>query len=129
MSDIGQRIIAEVRQLASENYAFVYPYFNCVYREGGPASTLQGGPASCLMGRALDNLGLLPDDTAGLEAKGIAKVLDILQISVDDSERAWLIAAQMAQDGRRPSPAVFERELGRASWGRAVGIADESVPL
>ena len=122
MSDIGQRISAEVRKITSENYAFVYPHAKCVYRDGGT------GPASCLMGRALDNLGLLPDDTLLYDTTGIGSVLDLLQIVVDRPERSWLKAVQCAQDGY-PSPAVFESELGRASWGRAVEIADESVPL
>ena len=122
MSDIGQQIIAEVRKIASGNYAFVYPHIDCLYRD-------KVGTASCLLGRALDNLGLLPDDTSGLENRSIGNLLDTLQISVDKSERSWLIAVQVAQDGRFPSPALFESELGRDSWGRAVEIADERVPL
>lgn len=119
MSVIGQQIIAEVRKIAAEQPDHVYDRENCWYLD-----PINNEPA-CIMGKALANLGLLPpwagEDHASFEGKGIDKVLDILGIDADLSEKLWLVNVQQAQDGRTGEIQA------RKSWGESVQYADGQV--
>lgn len=98
MSDVGQRLIAAVREIAAENPDFVYdddPY-GCVYFDG------KGAP-SCIMGHACSRLGLLvgePNDVDG--DTNISAVAKDLQWGLDRDELDWLEHVQRSQDRRTP---------------------------
>lgn len=110
MSEIGQKIIAEVRKVAAANPDYIYERVegspNCVYvRDGKP---------SCLIGHALWNLGLIDIHLpADLNYGGIHRLAPELNIWLDDAELTWLMSAQSAQDTRK-------------TWAEAVEYAGPS---
>lgn len=118
MSEIGQKLIAEVRKVAAEQPDHVYWPANCQY--------MAKGQPSCIMGQALYRLGYLPSEVP-IEDVAINVVLSRLGLTVDGPERTWLIRVQNAQDGRiqlaslDPDSSFRDRRL---SWGQAVQYAD-----
>ena len=112
MSELGQKIIAEVRKVAAESKSFIYepPLFrgSCVY--------IYDGSPSCIIGCALWNLELI-DATCPWDAYAISDITSIinsLDWQVDENEKLWLLTVQQKQD------------VG-ISWGRCIELADENV--
>lgn len=124
MSAVGQALIAEVRRIAAETPDYVYSSDQCMY--------MHEGQPSCIIGKALFNLGYLPNAKAGIEDQGVNTALRILGLEVDANERRWLTAVQFAQDGnddkfQHIGGQFFDTSRGsrhRLSWGNAVKYAD-----
>lgn len=114
MSDIGQKIIDKVREIAAAQPEFVY------VPPGGPGTTcyyVLDGEGSCIIGRALFALGLIdnsiPFDDNTLT---VGALFNTLGIEVDGEEGIWLREVQYQQDSGKP-------------WGEAVGAADRTAVL
>ncbi|MBO0676905.1 hypothetical protein JRC04_05470 [Mycolicibacterium sp. S2-37] len=107
MSEFGQKLIATVREVASEKPDFVYGDGQCRY--------VVDGQPSCLIGQALWRLDLIDASIESRDANhdGIDTLLErlVLDEDLDEAEVEWLEAAQTRQDNRAP-------------WGVAVGDAD-----
>lgn len=105
MSDVGQRLIAEVKRVAGEHPEFCYrtpgDTTQCKY--------VKDSAPSCLVGHGLWNLGLID---ASLEravrhgykvnSSGIHGLIDAPDLDLDDYEIEWLAEAQDAQDDGHP---------------------------
>ncbi|RAV17537.1 hypothetical protein DQP57_00490 [Mycobacterium colombiense] len=132
MSEMGQKIIAEVRKIAAERPNFVYPRLNCAYLD-------EYGCPSCIIGHALFRLEVIPSVHL-IEGKPASFTLSDLGIDLDHDEARWLDEVQAAQDGRAgpppPRPGLSPEEFkskwaehpGRYPWGEAVKHADNMVP-
>ena len=131
MSELGQKLIAEVRKVAAERPDYIY-------QSSGPADAcwyMHNGEPSCIMGQAMYRLGAIgPSNpqSGRIENKNVSDALHILNINVDHPEADWLDEVQAAQDGRHLKP--FGSELGKPlppklSWSAAVAQADERVKL
>lgn len=123
MSEVGQKLIAEVRKIAAERPDYVYGLANCQY--------MVNGHPSCIMGQALYRLGYLPS-VVPIEDVTINLVLSKLGIEVAPDELTWLCRVQNAQDGRvslaSHGPDVVNMLDRRLSWGQAVQYADGELP-
>lgn len=112
MSDIGQRLIAIVRQKAAAAPDFVY---NPPIEEKGTCVYVHDGKPSCLIGQALWGAGLidasLEDSAYNTETSSplISGYLSLIDIGIN--ELTWLRAVQYKQDTR-------------ATWADAVAYAD-----
>lgn len=119
MSEIGQKLIAEVRKVAAERPDHVYGPANCQY--------MVNGQPSCIMGQALYRLGYLPSEVP-IEDITINLMLSKLGIEVAPDELTWLCHVQNAQDGRvslaSHGPGIVSMRDRRLSWGQAVQYAD-----
>lgn len=96
MSEIGQKIIAAVRDVANNDPGHVYEHEKCRY-------VVDGRPA-CLIGHALWNVGLISGDIEKSTCNGEAVdyVAAFLGLDIDGSERDWLSNAQEVQDNGKP---------------------------
>lgn len=105
MSEIGQKLIAETRKVATENPDFVYE---------GVCQYVDGGKPACLIGHALWNLGLIDEalERQSVNDDGVRFITNHLEIALDDSEESWLTRTQSGQDNG-------------ISWGMSVVHADE----
>lgn len=105
MSEIGQKLIAETRKVATEKPDFVYE---------GVCQYVDGGEPACLIGHALWNLGLIDEslEFRSVNDDGVRFVANHLGIALDDAEESWLLRTQSRQDNGLP-------------WGAAVVYADE----
>lgn len=124
MSDVGRKIITEVRTIAAlnPNKKYVPPTGNdiCMY--------FHGDQPGCIVGTALSNLGLLSPGRGEVEGKSASVVIQkVLGLDIDSAEGYWLDCVQSAQDGRVFDPQTDLRGR-RATWGVAVIYAD-SAPL
>ena len=105
MSDVGQRLIAEVKRVAGE-----HPNFR--YRTAGDTTNCQyvkNGAPSCLVGHGLWNLGLIDADLerlfrngCSINSAGVRYAFDQLGLELDDDETGWLENAQDGQDSGLP---------------------------
>lgn len=114
------QIIDEVRKLASEHPATVYPGIgdknSCFYDKPdcGPGT-------GCIFGQAMQRLGVSLDDLAGLQneaqdgSKYIRVVMDRHSIEYTSVEGSWCMQVQQNQD------------VGRA-WAMCVKLADKRYP-
>lgn len=113
MSETGQKLIAEIRQVAAERPNAIAGIGGCVYL------TSDGAP-SCLVGHALVNLDLIGDgvpDVWDWNSEDFGYVYDkALGLEIDGGEVAWIQAAQTAQDDAFP-------------WSEAVAKADRNVEV
>ena len=125
MSDIGQQIIAKIREhaAADPNFVYVLPGDSpaCLYvHEGAP---------SCIVGQALWDLKLIdasieldtteiPDDIyeSRPNTAGSATLLEHLGIGVDSDESRWIREVQRVQDNEN-------------TWGTAIEFADRRTPV
>ena len=105
MSELGQKLIAEVRKVAGERPDFIAPG-DCVY--------VSDGQPSCLIGHALWNLGLVDENTEyrHLNDEGITAASAFLNLDIEGLEIDWLSEVQIYQDAR-------------FAWSDAVQRADE----
>lgn len=116
MSDLGQQLIKYVRAHAAEKPDFVY---NTGLAPDAPGCVyVYDGCASCLIGQALWDAGLID---ASFEQNPtnhcpVGSLVDALQLSIDGVEQRWLRTVQYYQDARY-------------TWGDAVRLADEEIPL
>lgn len=110
MSELGEKIIAEVRRLVAEKPEYVYqqPFGMCVY--------VSGGCGSCLIGQALFNLGLIDASLERTIHNGATAfgLIEHLGLDIENTELVWLRNVQFAQDSHAP-------------WGEAVNHADDEV--
>ena len=110
MSDLGQKIIAEVRRVAAERPDYVYPsQYGCSYLNDC------GGP-SCLVGHALWNRNLIRDGWEG-DSWGDSSIHNVIiqegwQLEIGEID--WLSRVQDAQDSGY-------------SWGHAIARADKGL--
>jgi hypothetical protein len=111
VSDIGQRLIAAVREIAAERPDHVYDSESdegCVYidKDGNP---------SCIIGHAGYKLALITREPQGCwDSTDICAVSYELRWSLSNDELRWLSAVQTHQDRG-------------VSWGAAVELADAEV--
>jgi hypothetical protein len=105
MSELGQKLIAEVRAVAAETPGLVYR---------GLCQYVYGGRPACLIGHALWNLGLIDEtlEHRSVNDDGVRFIANHLDIALDDAEETWLALTQSGQDNGAP-------------WGTAVANADE----
>lgn len=119
MSDIGQKLIRKVRDIAAARPEYVYDDTEdaCLYM-------LDGQP-SCIIGHALFQLGYLPDHQVVTESKSASAAARMLGIELDPAEKHWLDWVQNAQDGIA-ARSLFPHEniVTRLSWGISVQYAD-----
>lgn len=107
MSELGQKIIAEVRKAAEDRPEYVCPkvFDQCEYiRDGGP---------SCIVGHALWNVGLINPSWEG-DDWGDSSIKNVIAIEgwpLTIGEINWLSRVQESQDDGYP-------------WGRSVARAD-----
>lgn len=105
MSDVGQRLIAEVNRVASENPDFVYrapgDRVSCVY--------VRNGAPSCLVGHGLWNTGLIGAEFENLiqngikiNTMGVGGALIALGVELDPEEVELLECIQDDQDCGTP---------------------------
>lgn len=116
MTELGQKVIGEVRRLAKENPR---ASAGCKYFEEDPETLrpLMDQPC-CIVGNAVYNLGLvdlITDSRAywGWNQEGISE-LERFASEASQEEVAWLAAVQEAQDDGY-------------KWGDAVALADEEM--
>ncbi|AAN12764.1 gp124 [Mycobacterium phage Omega] len=107
MSELGQKLINEIRMVAAGNPDYVYEY-----EEGGLCRYIMNGQPSCLVGHGLHRLGLID---AALEPHDynyscFEDLEERLDLGLDSDEVHWVERVQIAQDGGR-------------TWGEAVGIS------
>ena len=112
MSELGQKIIAEVRKVADANPFFVYPreaLTSCQY--------LRDGQPSCLIGHALWNLNLINSDWDGdnWSLSDISHVVKRMDWPLETGEIEWLYLAQQSQDSGY-------------DWARSILRADRRLP-
>lgn len=111
MSELGQKLIAEVRRVAAENPDFIYPrdisggVKSCVY--------IKDGCPSCIIGHALWNIGLIDAKFKGdhMALSDIGHVILQYGWGIETGEIEWLHKVQQYQDQLNP-------------WGQAVRYAD-----
>lgn len=111
MSELGKKIIAEVRKVAAEKPDFEYR---------GVCRYVVDAQPGCLVGHALWNLGLIDEDFERHPANDedvdyVAEYLAYKRNVCDDfdsQELDWLSRAQHTQDDKTP-------------WGECVALADE----
>lgn len=120
MSEVGQRIIQAIRDIAAESPGFVYvrpaDKVKCVY--------VAGGEPSCIVGKALWRLGFIDaaledvDPEKGWMMPNMMPASDLIQrvlhLDIDIEEAEWISEVQYHQDGAKP-------------WGEAVQFADRYV--
>lgn len=119
MSEIGEKIIAKIREHVAARPDFVYlNHDSCVY--------VEDGAPSCLVGRALWDLNLIGPELERDDAKVTQRdsgctampnilvahdLLEHLGIKVDPADETWIDAVQDWQDSEKP-------------WGAAERHAD-----
>ncbi|AXF51591.1 hypothetical protein CONSTELLA_101 [Mycobacterium phage Constella] len=104
MSELGQKLINEIRMVAAGNADYVCRDANRVYvREGSP---------SCLVGHGLWRLGLIDAafETHRLNIGVFDSLWGKLGLEIDEEEVEWVQLVQERQDTGR-------------TWGEAVGIS------
>ncbi len=115
MSEIGQKIIAAVRDVAAKNPSFIYLNAALMGADGNFCVYVKDGDPSCLIGQALWKLGLIDaaleaDDFNAVGADDLLRSLPIGD-SLDPNEIEWLTRVQEMQDAEKP-------------WSEAVEWAD-----
>jgi len=110
MSELGQKIIAEVRAKAAADPEYLYPR-----TEAGGCSYLRNGQPSCIVGHALWNLGLIDAQWKGddLGISDISHIINHEGWELTIGEIDWLSKVQDNQDNGWP-------------WGQSVARADGS---
>lgn len=105
MSDIGQRLIDEVKRVAGEHPDFRYR----IPGDTTQCKYVKDGAPSCLIGCGLWNLGLIDEDFEhalyrgyGINGAGVRNAFVGLGLELDDDEIDWLEVVQDGQDGTRP---------------------------
>lgn len=111
MSELGAKLIEEIRNLAKENPERTA---GCTYLDS------DGAPV-CIVGHAMFNLGLIDESAKQSDwNKSDFYILRFNGISgldaTDDAESRWIVAVQGMQD------------CGK-EWGEAVEVADREVFL
>lgn len=123
MTEIGQKIIAKVREIASADPDFIYRS-----PTGAACLYVHKGEPSCLIGQALWQLGLIDGEiesapsvlvagrsfTTQPNKAWVTDLLPHLDILVSESEGKWLKTVQDRQDDLHP-------------WGMAIEVADLQV--
>lgn len=102
MSEVGQKIIAKVKEKAAATPDFVYepPRPDAAFGKGTCVNVLDG-KGSCIIGQALFDLGLID---ASLEAdeehngSDAGRLIEHLGLAVDRGEVTWLKDVQFWQD-------------------------------
>lgn len=112
MSELGQRLIEEVRMVAAKNPDFVYdePTDACGIGQG--CAYVHNGRPSCLIGQAMWNLGMIDASLEDcLDSNHCAiRFFPRIVATLDDDEIEWLTKVQERQDAKEP-------------WGHCVGIS------
>jgi hypothetical protein len=109
MSEVGEKLINEVRMVAAGNPDFIYDEpedsagcgLGCLY--------VHKGSPSCLIGRALWNLGYIDSSIEGTERNAVS-IDSFPGLGLDLDEANWLQKVQTRQDNGEP-------------WGHCVGIS------
>ncbi|QDP43864.1 hypothetical protein SEA_DALLAS_119 [Mycobacterium phage Dallas] len=106
MSELGQKLINEIRMVAASNPDYVYrdDHYTCAY--------VQAGGPSCLVGHGLWRLGLIDAkfETNRLNVEVFDHLWAEFGLEMDGEEVNWVQMAQERQDTGR-------------TWGEAVGIS------
>ena len=107
MSDIGRKIIDEIRKVVEREPNFVFKDL-CHY--------VVGGAPACLIGHGLWNAGLIDGEfeSSHYNDEIVATAFRVLRIEVDDDELLWLRTVQKLQDKQH-------------SWGSAIEQADAEL--
>lgn len=106
MSEIGQKLIDEIREIVAKEPDFVFKD-HCRY-------VVAGSPA-CLIGHGLWNLKLIDEEFENKQAnhEDISTITHaVLGLELDEDEEEWLSTVQSLQDSG-------------GAWGYAVETADE----
>ncbi|AER47959.1 hypothetical protein SEA_JUICYJAY_115 [Mycobacterium phage JuicyJay] len=106
MSELGQKLINEIRMVAAGNPDYVY-------RDDNPSCEyVRGGSPSCLVGHGLWRLGLIDAEfeTNRLNVEVFDHLWAELGLEMDEEEVDWVQMVQERQDAGR-------------TWGEAVGIS------
>lgn len=117
MSEIGQKLIAQIREIAAANPDYVYERPPSADPDSpGSCRYVYNGQPSCIVGHAAWNLKLIDatfeqnrDNTAD-----VTGLVDALSLEVDDEERYWIDYAQSYQDNG-------------STWGNVPGQADADM--
>ena len=117
MSELGEKLIAEVRRVAAVNPDYVYEEVSCAY--------VKDGKPSCLVGHALWNTGVIGPDSnldapisKGLYGKtranyaNFADLAPFLDLQLETCEITWLGDVQDAQDDGTP----WDSSVRNADW-------------
>lgn len=109
-----KEVISEIRKIAGRNPEIVYR--RDILDPGDNACQyVADGKASCIVGRALVNLGIIPERLHEFEGMTAADVLIHLRVSQDHSDQSeWVNRVQFHQDHS-------------ASWKNAVEKADRYI--
>lgn len=118
MSEIGQKFIAEVRNVAASNPDLVYvaPGPEPGPVEGNDCVNVYAGQPSCIIGHGAWNLGLIDAsfEHANENAGGLYALTKFCQVVLDANEARWLAWVQGSQDAGH-------------SWAQSVLYADEWI--
>jgi len=100
VSDLGQKLIASVRRLASERPGYVYPRVNPIKNTAGSCVYVADGQPSCIVGHALWELKLIGPEFEDhfQNSGGVEEIISALDLSIDAKEITWLSEAQEQQD-------------------------------
>lgn len=112
MSDLGQKIIAEVRKVAADKPGYVYPQIN------GNCNYVRNGQPSCIVGQALWNVGLINSEST-IDDYGDSAIKNVVALEdwpLEVGEVNWLTEVQDKQDNG-------------LEWGDAVSRADRYVSV
>ena len=112
MSELGQKIIAEVRKVAAEHPDYIYQKIDGVSH--GSCLYIYNNKPSCIIGHALWNVGLIDANWKG-DTRAISDIRSIIGCEgwpLDSSEINWLAAVQHSQDRG-------------TTWSGSVRAADE----
>ena len=109
-----KEVISEIRKIASDSPNTVYG--RDIFNPGDdPCQYIVDGKGSCIVGRALVNLGIVPErlhESEGMKAKDVLVRLGVSQDHSDQTE--WVDRVQFHQDAS-------------VSWGIAVEKADRYI--
>lgn len=109
-----KQVISEIRKIASQNPEIVYS--RDIFNPGDDyCRYVVDGKGSCIVGRALVNLGIIPERLDGVEGMKAKDVLVHLGVNQDHSDQTeWVDRVQFHQDHS-------------ASWKDAVEKADRYI--
>ena len=109
-----KEVISEIRKIARLNPEIVYS--RDIFNPGDyPCQYVVDGKGSCIVGRALVNLGIVPERLHEFEGLQANDVLSRLSVGTDHSDQTeWVNRVQSHQDANAP-------------WGIAVEKADRYI--
>lgn len=109
-----KQVISEIRQIADKSPDIVYS--RDIFNPGDdPCRYIVDGKGSCIVGRALVNLGVVPERLHEFEGMKARDVLFRLSVDTDHSDQTeWINRIQFHQDASVP-------------WGIAVEKADRYI--